>query len=140
MKKGVLIIAFAIYIFHFAGAAYAKGKIYGSAKVLKVVSVYDGDTFRANISGFPDIIGKNIPIRIHGIDTPESRGKRADKAAALKAKAFTVKMLNKAKVIELKEIRRGKYFRIVARVIMDGVDLGNELLKRGFARPFMVIK
>ena len=42
-----------------------------SYTIENIISVYDGDTFRADIRGLPDIIGKNIAIRILGIDTPE---------------------------------------------------------------------
>jgi hypothetical protein len=31
----------------------AKDKSYGDIKVLEVTSIYDGDTFRANIEGYP---------------------------------------------------------------------------------------
>ena len=48
---------------------------YGSVTVSKVISVYDGDTFRVNIDSLPPIVGKNIPIRVNGVDTPEIRGK-----------------------------------------------------------------
>jgi micrococcal nuclease len=53
----------------------AKDVSYGNATVSEVTSIYDGDTFRANIQGFPPIFGEHIPIRISGIDTPELRGK-----------------------------------------------------------------
>ena len=48
---------------------------YGTVSVSKVISVYDGDTFRVNIDSLPPIVGKNIPIRVNGVDTPEIRGK-----------------------------------------------------------------
>ena len=48
---------------------------YGTVTVSKVISVYDGDTFRVNIDSLPPIVGKNIAIRVNGIDTPEIRGK-----------------------------------------------------------------
>jgi micrococcal nuclease len=32
---------------------YAKEKSYGEVKVLEVTSIYDGDTFRTNIKGYP---------------------------------------------------------------------------------------
>lgn len=41
---------------------------YGTATVSKVISVYDGDTFRVNIDSLPPIVGKNIPIRVNGVD------------------------------------------------------------------------
>jgi endonuclease YncB( thermonuclease family) len=34
---------------------------YGTVIVSKVISVYDGDTFRVNIGSLPPIVGKNIP-------------------------------------------------------------------------------
>jgi len=37
---------------------------YGTVTVSKVISVYDGDTFRVNIDSLPPIVGKNIPIRV----------------------------------------------------------------------------
>ena len=37
---------------------------YGTVTVSKVISVYDGDTFRVNIDSLPPIAGKNIPIRV----------------------------------------------------------------------------
>ena len=48
---------------------------YGTVTVSKVISVYDGDTFRVNIASLPPIVGKNIAIRVNGVDTPEIRGK-----------------------------------------------------------------
>ena len=32
---------------------------YGTVTVSKVISVYDGDTFRVNIDSLPPIVGKN---------------------------------------------------------------------------------
>ncbi len=54
-------------------AALAAPKIYGDAVVAEVTSIYDGDTFRCNIDGYPGIAGERIGIRINGIDTPEMR-------------------------------------------------------------------
>lgn len=53
----------------------AKSFYYKSVNIDEVVYIYDGDTFRVNISSYPDVIGKNMPIRLSGIDTPEIRGK-----------------------------------------------------------------
>ena len=117
--------------------AYADNKTYGEAKVLEVTSVYDGDTFRANIEGFPAIIGERMAIRIAGIDTPEMRDKNPKvKELAQLAKQFTVKRLRDGKHIVLKNIQRGKYFRIVADVYIDGVSLGEGLIKAGLAKPY----
>jgi len=48
---------------------------YGTVTVSKLISVYDGDTFRVDINSLPPILGKNIPVRVAGIDTPEIQGK-----------------------------------------------------------------
>ena len=112
----------------------AKDKNFGDATVLEVTSIYDGDTFRANIKGFPAVIGEHMSIRINGIDTPELRGKcDKEKQLARLAKQFTVERLRDSKVIVLKNIKRGKYFRLIADVYVDGVNLGEQLVKQGHA-------
>lgn len=109
-------------------------KVYGSAVVSEVTSIYDGDTFRANLKGYPEIIGNRIGIRINGIDTPEMRGQcQKEKALARQAKAFSVQQLRSAKVIELRNMKRGKYFRIVADVYVDGQDLAQMLVDHNLA-------
>ena len=66
----------------------------------EVTSIYDGDTFRATVKGWPPLIGERIPIRIAGIDTPELKGKcKREKQLAKKAKQFTVTKLRTAKKI-----------------------------------------
>ena len=102
---------------------------YGTVTVSKVISVYDGDTFRVNIDSLPPIVGKNIPIRVNGVDTPEIRGKcQYEKNLALKARDFVRGKLANAKEIKLTNLQRGKYFRVVANVLVDGVSLEQELL------------
>ncbi len=97
---------------------------YGSVTVSKVISVYDGDTFRVNIGALPPIVGKNIPIRLEGVDTPEIQGKcQYEKDLAIKARDFVRSKLDNAKEIMLNNLQRGKYFRIVADVTVDGVSL-----------------
>jgi len=110
---------------------------YGTAIVSKVISVYDGDTFRVDIDSLPPIVGKNIPIRLNGIDTPEIRGKcQYEKDLALKARNFVRNKLANAKEIKLNNLQRGKYFRIVADVYIDGVSLEKELLENQLAYKY----
>ncbi|BAF61203.1 thermonuclease family protein [Candidatus Vesicomyidisocius calyptogenae] len=107
---------------------------YGTVIVSKVISIYDGDTFRVNIDLLPPIVGRNIPIRINGIDTPEIRGKcQYEKNIAIKARDFVRGKLNNAKEIKLTNLQRGKYFRVIANVMVDGVSLEQELLDNGLA-------
>ena len=110
---------------------------YGTAIVSKVISVYDGDTFRVDIDSLPPIVGKNIPIRLNGVDTPEIQGKcQYEKDLALKARDFVRKKLANAKEIKLTKLQRGKYFRVVADVMIDGVSLEQELLDKEFAYKY----
>lgn len=109
-------------------------KEYGNITVDKVISVYDGDTFRVTIAGYPALIGENIPIRVNRIDTPEIRGKcDYERQLAIEAREFTKSFLTGG-VIELRSIRRGKYFRIAADVY--GKGLGDSLIKANLAYKY----
>lgn len=129
-------LAFAL-ILSFTTTALAAPQIYGDAVVAEITSIYDGDTFRANLQGYPPIVGERIGIRINGIDTPEMRDNRtAIKALARKAKQYTVQRLREGRQIVLRNMKRGKYFRIVADVYVDGSNLGQELVSAGLAKPY----
>jgi len=109
-------------------------KAYGSVTIAEVTSIYDGDTFRANIPDYPPIIGQHMGIRINGVDTPEMRGKcEQETVLAKRAKQYTLTMLRSAKTIELRNMQRGKYFRIVADVYADGQSVGVGLVREGLA-------
>ena len=80
--------------------------------------------FYVNLKGYLTIIGEHIPVRVLGIDAPEIRGKcQLEKVKARKAKQYTVQALRTAKTIELRSIQRGKYFRILADVYVDGLRI-----------------
>ena len=125
-----------ILVIVLAFTAQAKPQ-YGTVTVSKVISVYDGDTFRVNIASLPPIVGKNIPIRVNGVDTPEIRGKcQYEKNLALDARDFVRNKLANAKEIKLTNLQRGKYFRVVASVLVDGVSLEQELLDKKLAYSY----
>jgi endonuclease YncB( thermonuclease family) len=132
MKKLLLLLALCLGVFTAQAAPE-----YGTAIVSKVISVYDGDTFRVDIDSLPPIVGKNIPIRLNGVDTPEIRGKcKYEKDLAIKARDFVRNKLANAKEIKLNNLQRGKYFRVVANVLVDGVSLEQELLDNEFAYKY----
>jgi micrococcal nuclease len=110
---------------------------YGTVIVSRIINVYDGDTFRVDIDLLPPIVGKNIPIRLNGVDTPEIRGKcKYEKDLAIKARDFVRNKLANAKEIKLNNLQRGKYFRVVADVMVDGVSLEQELLENELANKY----
>lgn len=98
------------------------------------VRCYDGDSCTFNLTNTHPLFGTRIPVRLLGIDTPEIRGKcEAEKVAARVAKEFVTDKLRRAKTIDLRGAIRGKYFRIVADVTVDGQSLSEMLLHKGLA-------
>lgn len=115
----------------------AKSSDYENVIVEKVISVYDADTFRVNISNWPSIIGNNMPVRLKHVDAPEIRGGcEIEKKWALLGRDFVRHQLEKAKVIELRDIERGKYFRLLSEVYIDGFPLSDMLIKNNLARSY----
>ncbi len=45
-------------------------------------------------------------------------------------------MLGNASHITLRNVMRGKYFRLVAQIEADGVNVSQRLLERGLAVPY----
>ena len=95
---------------------------------------YDGDTITFNLPNLHPIIGKKIRVRLNGLDTPEIRG-RCDKEEynAEQARDMVTDILKDAERIDLKNMGRGKYFRIVADVYVDGGNLAETLIDSGMA-------
>ena len=124
IKKVLLLLLFITF------TAYSQNTV----SVSRVISVYDGDTFRVDIDELSDIVGKNIAIRILGIDTPEIRGQcEKEKQLAIKARDFTRYYLNNASNIQLSNLKRDKYFRLLADVYIDGESLAAALLVNNLA-------
>jgi len=124
IKKALLLLLFITFTAHSQN----------TVSVSRVISVYDGDTFRVDIDELSDIVGKNIAIRILGIDTPEIRGQcEKEKQLAIKARDFTRYYLNNASNIQLSNLKRDKYFRLLADVYIDGESLAAALLVNNLA-------
>ena len=113
--------------------------LYGSVIISgqDVIRVYDCDTFTVDIPTFPRIIGEEINIRVYGIDGPEIRGKTdAEKELAIKARDFVREQLFSAESIELRNLNRDKYFRLLAKVFVDGESLADMLFAKRYAIPY----
>ena len=128
--KNILII---LILFNSIIAA-SNAEDYSDVSVSRIIKVIDGDTFRVDINELPDIIGKNIRIRILGINAPEINGKCAfEKELAIKARDFVQILLNNADLVVLKNLNRGNFFRLLAEVIVDGKNLGELLVANDLA-------
>lgn len=98
-----------------------------------VVSVYDGDTFTLAVWNREIQKWTKWPVRVAGIDCPELRTKNAnEKTIALKAKAF-VEQTILHKHVQLENVSREKYGRVLADVHIENKNLSELLLKRKLA-------
>lgn len=110
---------------------------------VELVRVYDGDTITVNLpNSIPDVFGHEIPVRIRHIDTPEIKGNgKCEKEAAQKAKVATTSLLKNAKKIDLEDVGRDKYFRLLVQVVITTKEdkiiiLSQYLLDQKLAVPY----
>ena len=108
--------------------------------VYKPVKITDGDTIKLDVSKESPMVKKlGLSVRIKGIDTPEKGSKaKCDKENALgqQATKFTTDLVGNKELL-LSQVENDKYGgRIVASVKVGGVDIAQELLKRGLARVY----
>lgn len=131
-KKPIMIFCLILPLFTPPGHA----DTYGNLPDVEVVRVYDGDTFFVDIPSLHPIIGVDMGIRLRGANTPEIRGRcDAERALAIVARDFVRMLIEDAERVDLIEIERGKFFRIVATVLIDGVDLAELLIEAALAVP-----
>lgn len=122
-------------------ASINRAASYGDVIVTRLLGVHDGDTFKVDLADYPPIIGQGINVRINGIDTAELTSKNpAIKAKAQAAQQYLAQRLANVQNITLKNMRRDKFFRILADVEADGINIGNELLQQGLALPYDGLK
>ena len=95
---------------------------------------YDADTITVKIDNVPALIGNNIGVRVRHVDSPEIKGKLpCEKDAARTARRLIENLLKSAKRIDLENVGRDKYFRILADVRVDGKNLADVLIKNSLA-------
>ena len=115
-------------------ALHSYAESYGDYQGAIYLQNYDGDTIRFDLPGYPPIAGDDIRVRVNGIDTPEINGKcEKEKYDAQQARDMVADILKDADQIKLKNMERGKYFRIAADVIVDGENLADILIEAGMA-------
>ena len=86
----------------------------------------DGDTFQITYDGEP------TSVRLVGINAPEIR-----EAGGPEAKAALAEMIEgKVVLLEYTEHhKRDNFGRLLCRVYVDGLDVGDEMVRRGEAQP-----
>ena len=107
-----------------------------------VASVYDGDTFRADVDlGFSAWL-KNVKFRMAGIDTPELRGPAAERAAGLAARDRLRELMPVGAPVLIASTKAGKYGRYLADVFIEvsggpALHVNQVLLDEGHAQPYL---
>jgi micrococcal nuclease len=125
---GFLILSFLLL------PSYSFAKSFGDYEGAIYIRNYDGDTITFNLPKLHPIIGEKISIRVNGLDTPEIKGKcEKEKYDAKQAKEMVADIMKDAERITLKNMERGKYFRIAADVLVDGENLADMLIEAGVA-------
>lgn len=103
---------------------------------VELVGVHDGDTIIVNLPDLPVVFGRHLSVRLHGIDAPEIKGRcERESTQALVSRSALKTMLQRGH-IELRNVRRDKYFRVDATVFVDGRDVNAFMLKQGYARAY----
>ena len=109
----------------------------------RVLRVYDGDTIRIRLED-----GRRFKVRVLGIDTPESYRTRYGYREYLgkKVSRYVKRLLRRRRItlhIQLSRrgsFQKGRYRRLLAFVHIDGRDLGELLLRRGYAAVYRKIR
>ena len=116
---------------------------FGNLPVTQLHEVIDGDTIKVTIGSVHPLLGDRIKIRVKDIDTPEiSDWKYGYKCQqelelGLEAKRVAEEFLEGAESVELRNVSRGKYFRIAADVYVGDRNLSDVLLEQGLAHVYL---
>lgn len=131
MKIKLLLFLFIIFCYSYSA------EYYDTITNFTIIKVRDGDTFMIDIPNIPDVFGKNIAVRIRGIDTPELNDSREEiRKISIQAKEELERLLLNAKEITLYNLGRDKYFRLLASVKVDNMDVSEYLIKKGLAKKY----
>ena len=106
-----------------------------TADDISFLSNYDGDTATFYVPGVGDYAGKNVTVRLDGVDTEELR---TNTARAWNAKKFIYdKLSDENNDIKFKVVKIGYHQRIVGRIEVNGEDLSQLLLNAGLADSYI---
>ena len=101
----------------------------------KIVSVYDGDTCRADIYLGFGVVLKSKTIRLANIDTAELRKEEKTLANAAKERLSEL-ILGKEVSIQTIKDRTGKYGRIIGTIFLGGQNVNEMLVSEGLASRY----
>ena len=101
--------------------------------VSKIIEVIHGDTFIVNIAEPHELAGSNIKLIIRDANTPDAtKSCPRQMELGIKVKDIVTQKLADASSIKIKNFRKTST-AVIAQVIVDGKDLGEELIAKGYA-------
>lgn len=102
-----------------------------------IESVHDGDTLAVSLPCGIPVACAHISVRVKDIDTPELSDKRPEmRAIAIRARDMARASCANGVPVILDNPSRDKYYRINARVLCAGIDLGQALIDHGLAKKY----
>ena len=109
---------------------------------VQLLECYDGDTCTYDVPRSDPILGlfvhKQIKVRVINIDTPEMQRVAcpAEKDLAIRARDRMVQLQEDALRVDLYATGNDTYSRVLAFIVVDGLDAGEILIAEGLARPW----
>jgi len=101
--------------------------------VSKVIEVIHGDTFIVDIAEPHELAGSNIKLIIRDANTPDAtKSCPRQMELGIKVKDIVTQKLADASNIKIKNFRKTST-AVIAQVIVDGKDLGEELIAKSYA-------
>jgi len=100
--------------------------------------VYDGDTVTVDIDLGLNVWVKDQTLRLYGIDTPELRGNEREEGLVVRDFVRSQIPRGTEVIIETRKDKTGKYGRWLATIWVNGLNLNNELWRRGMAKRYML--
>lgn len=106
--------------------------------ILPIRGVSDGDTIKTSLKLPCPLCAASV--RIRGIDTPESNYLakcEKEKILGLQAKQFLMSLASASETMMARNVTWDKYGgRILAEVEINGLNVGQEMIRRGIAAPY----
>jgi endonuclease YncB( thermonuclease family) len=123
-----------------SGLAMAQKTPQGVTYDAQILRASDGDTVVIAAPFLPAPLKPELAIRIFGVDTPEkgfraqcpAEDQRGQAASKFTKEAITVTKSHKVVIYGWDKFGG----RVLGDIILDGVSLRSELIKRGFAREY----
>jgi endonuclease YncB( thermonuclease family) len=93
--------------------------------------VYDGDTVELKCGG------ESVTARLQGFDTPETKEPGCPEKLAHGALATErLRALVARGEVTFRKVGTDKYNRVLIRLLVDGQDVGEQMIREGLAEPY----